>query len=753
MQKKETLTQSDISKYNKLFWKIFGGVFLFCIIIFAATGLGLFGELPSFRDLENPKSNQASIIYAADKVELGNYFVQNRSNVSYQDVSPNVINALIATEDIRFKDHSGIDFRRSFTIFFYNVIGKKQGGSTITQQLALNLFSGEARARSVIKRIPQKLKELFVAIKLERNYTKEEIITMYLNTVDFGNNSFGIKAASRTYFNTIPSKLSASQAATLIGILKGVTLYSPTRNPERALGRRNLILSKMAEEGYIEDQVFLASKEKPLDLNFSPSNHNEGLATYFRTILKQDIQRTFQEISKTKADGTPYDLDRDGLRIYTTIDSKMQKYAEEAQRDYMRDLQNQFNRHWKGLNPFKGEENQKLLVQGMKKSERYAVLKESELSDEEIKANFDKPVKMEIFSYRGKIDTTMTPMDSIKYYKMILRNSMMAMDPTNGEVKAWVGGVDFEYFKYDQVKMGTRQVGSTAKPFTYAVGIEQGGLSPCYQVNNVPFTVTGYGEDWTPRGYGSIPGYLTLRKALANSQNFITAWVMQQVGPVAVANLIKRMGITSDVPPYPSIALGSFEASVYDMVGAYGAFVNHGVWTEPIYLTRIEDKNGNILYERKPRVIQALNEQTAYVMTYMLKGVVEQGTGVRLRYKYGLNNPIGGKTGTTNDNSDGWFMGITPQLVAGVWTGCEDRGIHFRSTNLGEGANTALPVFALFMKKVYADATLGIKKGDFEPPAGGTTITLDCNQYEQGNEPNEQNPSKTGKNLDERLGF
>jgi penicillin-binding protein 1A len=738
------LQKSDIASYNKTFWKFVLGFILFIALIITATGFGLFGELPSFRDLENPKSNQASVIYTIDKEELGNYFVQNRSNIKYQDISANVINALIATEDVRFKDHSGIDFKRTFTIIFYNLVGKKQGASTITQQLALNLFSDETRAKSIIKRIPQKLKELIVAIKLERNYTKEEIITMYLNTVDFGNNSFGIKAAARTYFNTTPDKLTAPQAATLIGILKGVTLYSPTRNPDRALARRNLILNKMESEGFIEEADYQKFKSTELNLKFRATSHFDGMATYFRTILKQDIQKTFVESSISKPDGSPYDLDRDGLRIYTTINSKMQKYAEEAQREYMKELQKQFNRHWKGMNPFKGNEN--LITQGMRRSDRYIALKEEGYSEEDIKKGFTVPVKMEIFSWKGNIDTTMTPLDSIKYYKMFLRNSMMAMDPSNGEVRAWVGGIDFEHFKYDQVKMGTRQVGSTAKPFTYAVGIENGGLSPCYQVNNVPFTVTGYGDDWTPRGFNSIPGSLTLRKALANSQNYITAWVMQQVGPTAVSNLIQRLGITSNVPPYPSIALGSFEASVYDMVGAYGAFVNHGVWTEPIYLTRIEDKNGNVLYERKPKVVQALNEQTAYVMTYMLKGVVEEGTGVRLRYKYGLNNPIGGKTGTTNDNSDGWFMGITPQLVGGVWTGCEDRAIHFRTTNLGEGANTALPIFALFLKKVYADNSLGIKKGDFEPPRGGNGITLDCNQYQN-------NESGKSSSLDERLGF
>ena len=743
MQKKETLHTNEISSFNKSFWKLVIGFILFIALIIVVTGFGLFGDLPSFRYHENPKSNQASVIYTVDKVELGNYFVQNRSNIRYQDISPNVINALIATEDVRFKDHSGIDFKRTFSIVFYNLIGKKQGASTITQQLALNLFSNEGRAKSAWKRIPQKLKELIVAIKLERNYTKEEIITMYLNTVDFGNNSFGIKAAARTYFSTTPGKLSPAQAATLVGILKGVTLYSPTRNPDRSLARRNLILSKMVDEEFLTEEEYQSAKTTDLALQFRATNHNEGLATYFRTILKQDIQKTFQDLSISKADGTPYDLDRDGLRVYTTINSKMQKYAEEAQRTYMKDLQQQFNKHWKGMNPFKG--NEALLTQGMRRSDRYINLKESGKTENEIKEEFNTPVKMEIFSWKGNIDTTMTPMDSIKYYKMFLRNSMMAMDPSNGEVRAWVGGIDYEHFKYDQVKMGTRQVGSTAKPFTYAVGIDN-GYSPCYQVNNVPYTVTGFGEPWTPRGANSIPGYLPLRKALANSQNYITAWVMQQVGPTAVSTLIKRMGITTPVPPYPSIALGSFEASVYDMVGAYGTFVNHGVWTEPIYLTRIEDKNGNVLYERKPKVVQALSEQTAYVMTYMLKGVVEEGTGVRMRYKYGLNNPIGGKTGTTNDNSDGWFMGITPQLVGGVWTGCEDRAIHFRSTNLGEGANTALPIFALFLKKVYADNSLGIKKGDFSPPKGGNTITLDCNQYQN----QESGKSST---LDDRLGF
>ncbi|MFD1629492.1 penicillin-binding protein 1A [Pseudopedobacter beijingensis] len=749
MRKNTVLSKEDIKRYSKYFWIFIISCVLFVTLIIVATGFGIFGELPSFRDLENPKSNLASVIFSEDKTELGTYYIQNRSNVRFKDISPNVINALMATEDVRFLDHSGIDFKRTFTIFFYNLIGKKQGASTITQQLALNLFSDEGREKSTLKRIPQKLKELIVAVKLERNYTKEEIITMYLNTVDFGNNSFGIRSAARTYFSTTPAKLDPAESAVLVGILKGTSMYSPTRNPERSLGRRNLILQKMASEDFISDETAQSLKQTPLNLKFNPSSHSEGLATYFRAVLKKDIQQTFKELSITKADGSNYDLDRDGLRIYTTINSKMQRYAEEAQQEYMRTLQNQFNQHWKGRDPFKGNEN--LIKQGIRRSDRYKALKEEGLSDEEIQKNFETPTKMEIFSWRGNIDTLMKPIDSIKYYKMILRNSLMSMDPKTGEVKAWVGGIDFEHFKYDQVKMGTRQVGSTAKPFTYAVGIDN-GYSPCYQVNNVPYTVTGYGEPWTPRGHVAKEGYLTLRQALALSQNYITAWVMQQVGPTAVAALAKRMGITSNVPPYPSIALGSFEASVYDMTGAYSAFVNHGIWTEPTYLLRVEDKNGNVLFERKPKVVVALNPQTAYVMTYMLKGVVEQGTGARLRYRYGVTNPVGGKTGTTNDNSDGWFMAITPQLVTGIWTGCEDRAIHFRSTGLGEGANTALPIFAGFIKKVYADSSLGITKGDFEQPPGGVTITLDCNQYRQSSEGREGG-SSSSENLDDRLGF
>ncbi|MCD8742394.1 transglycosylase domain-containing protein [Mucilaginibacter roseus] len=741
------LSPQDTLRYNWYIWRFVIACFSFVVIMLLLTAFGIFGQLPSFRDLENPKSNLASQVISSDKQILGTYFVQNRTNVTYKEISPYVINALVATEDARFYDHSGIDFNRTFSIIFYNLIGKKQGGSTITQQLALNLFS--ERAHNPFKRIIQKLQEWITAVKIERHYTKEEIITMYLNTVDFGAyNVFGIKSAALTYFNTTPDKLTPDQAALLVGMVNGPGIYSPINHPDNAINRRNLVLRRMAQVGYLSDGQVEEFKQKPLGLSFHPINHNEGSAPYFRAILKREVQKILVDKSIFKEGDVPYDLDRDGLKIYTTIDATMQRYAEEAQKEYMRNLQAQFNNHWKGRSLWKGINNfQLLLKQGMQRSDRYKALKLAGKSDEEIKEDFNTPAKMSLFTWKGDIDTTMKPIDSIVYHKMMLRNAMMSMDPTTGYIKAWVGGTNFEHFKYDQVRMGTRQVGSTAKPFTYAVAVDA-GFSPCMEVANVPVTITGYGEPWTPRSTGTIPGVLTLRKALANSQNYITAYVMNEVKPQPVMDLIKKMGVNSpDIGPYPSICLGTFNASVFDMTGAYSAFANHGVWTEPTFLLRIEDKNGNVLYDHHATVRQALNEQTAYVMTYMLKGVVDEGTGWRLRSKYKLTNPIGGKTGTTQSNSDGWFIGITPQLVTGVWTGCEDRDIHFRSTNLGEGANTALPIFALYMQKVYANQALGIKKNvDFDPPKSGVSITLDCKSYHQ-----QQQPDSTG--VEERLEF
>jgi penicillin-binding protein 1A len=743
------LTQEDIKRYNWYIWKFVIGCFTLLALIIVATYLGIFGSLPTFRDLENPKSNQASEIISSDKQTLGTYYVENRSSVTYKQISPNVIHALIATEDERFLDHSGIDFRRLFSIIFLNIF-KKQGGSTITQQLAKNLFT-EQPSHNKIVRMTQKFKEWITAVQLERHYTKEEIITMYLNTVDFGAyNTFGIKSAARTYFSTTPDKLSPDQAALLMGMINAPSTYSPINHPDRALGRRNnVVLPLMEKQGYLSEGQLEEFKNKPLGLKFNPITHNDGPAPYFRAVLKKEVQKIFDQESITKADGTPYDFDRDGLKIYTTINYTMQQYAEEAQAEYMRKLQVQFNDHWHGYTLSKSIKNFRLLIdQGMHRSDRYKADTLQGMSPEEIRKDFNTPTKVDLFTWRGDTTMTMKPIDSIVYSKMLLRNSMMSMDPTTGYIKAWVGGINFEHFKYDQVKNGTRQVGSTAKPFTYAVAIDN-GYSPCMKVDNVPVTIDVPGsEPWTPRqsSYDLQPGMITLRTALAYSQNYVTAYVMKQVGPVPVANLTKKMGITSRVDPYPSICLGVFDASVFDMTGAYSVFANHGIWTEPTFIMRIEDKIGNVLYTHKPRISQAMNEQTAYVMTYMMKGVIENGTGSRLRYTYHINNPVAGKTGTPQDNSDGWFIGMVPQLVTGVWTGCEDPDFHFRSTRLGEGANTALPIFALFMQKVYANPELGIKKNvDFDPPKTPLTITIDCGAYDQQEQ---GTPNEVDKKLD-----
>lgn len=740
--KKNQLSKEDVKRYTRNFWKIIIGAVALGFLFILSVRMGLFGPLPSFKDLENPKNNLASEVISADGQVLGSYFAQNRSNVTYEELSPNLINALISTEDIRFYTHSGIDFKRTFTIIFYNLVGKRQGASTITQQLALNLFS-EGRSRNTFKRIIQKFQEWITAVRLERNYTKEEIITMYFNTVDFGAyNTYGIKSAARTYFSTTPAELTAEQAAVLVGMLKGTTLYSPIKNPKNSFARRNTVLENMRKAGFVSRQEADELKAKPLVLAFNPVTYGDGLAPYFRATLKEELKKIFEETSRTKADGTPYDLDRDGLKIYTTIDSRMQRYAEEAQKEWLQKLQEQFNREYRNRDPF--AKYQVLLDQGVKQSGRYWWLKQNDASEDEITESFNTPTEMSIFSWKGEIDTLMTPMDSIRYHKLILRNSVMSMEPQTGHVKAWVGGIDFEHFKYDQVKVGTRQVGSTAKPFTYAVAIDN-GYSPCYNVPNQPITI----GNWTPRGE-TIGGPINLRKALAHSQNFATVDIMQQVGPVPVANLIRNMGITSpDLKPVPSISLGSFDASLYDMVGAYSTFVNHGVWTEPTYILRVEDRNGAVIYEHNPKISVVLNEQTAYVMVDMLRSVVDQGSGNRIRWMFNFTNPQGGKTGTTNNNSDAWYIGITPDLVTGVWTGAENRAISFSSTAIGQGANAALPVYALYLQKVYADKELQYTQGDFELPKNGLQVELDCSQYHNQYYQGEEEP----ESIEDRLGF
>lgn len=731
------LSQQDIKRYNWYIWRFFIGGFAFVVLMVLLTSFGLFGPLPSFRDLENPKSNLASEIYAEDNILMGKYYTDadNRSRIKYEQISKNAINALVATEDKHFFSHSGIDFWRTFSIIPYNLIGKKQGASTITQQLARNLFSDEARATNPIKRFFQKLQEQITAIRIEKHYTKQEIITLYLNTVPFGHRALGIESAAQTFFNTTAKDLTPDQASLLIGLVNAPGRYSPINHAEKALSRRNFILGRMGSESYLSEEQVEQYRKEPLGINYHPTDQSDGLAPYFRAELKEELTKLLSsEGFPTKGDGTPYDLNRDGLKIYTTINSSMQKYAEEAQHKYMRTLQALFNSTIKGYKFWEKVPGYKTVIENaINRSDRHSELKALGLSEDEIKKNFYTKDTLNMFTWKGDTTMIMRPADSVAYCQLLLRNSLMSMDPKTGHVKAWVGGINYQHFKYDQVKKGKRQVGSTAKPFTYAVAIESGYL-PCMEVPNVPDTIYTDGVPWAPASHSTIQGSLTLRKALAHSQNWITAHLMKEVGAVPVMEQIKKMGVTSNVPPFPSICLGTFDASVMDMTGAYSAFVNHGIWTEPTYLLRIADKNGNILYdEQQPKVVQALSEQTAYVMTSMLKSVVQEGTGRRLRGgKYNLTNPIGGKTGTTNDNSDGWFIGITPQLVTGVWTGFESRLVHFQSTDFGEGANTALPIFAEFMKAVYADPKLGIKRNiDFEQPKQPLSITLDCNAYKQ----------------------
>ena len=725
MSNPSNLSQEDISHYTKLFWKVIIYGLLTFVLLISSVGFGLFGELPSFRDLENPKSNLATEVISSDGNILGTYFIQNRSNAKYKDLSPNLVNALIATEDVRFYKHSGVDLKGTFAIIFYSAIGKKRGSSTITQQLAKNLFPRKKQNIFNIGII--KLKEWLTAIKIERNYTKEEIITMYFNTVDFGSNSYGIKAASKTYFSKTPIKLSIDESALLVGILKGTTVFSPIKNPERAIKRRNVVLEQMEKYGFISEAQLTENTSKELNLQFQSPDHNQGSATYFREYVRQEVTAWCKE--NKKGDGETYDIYRDGLKIYTTIDSRMQAYAEAAVKEHLTYLQAEFYKHWKGKTPW--GENTDIISTSMRRSDRYQQLKEDGIAESEIKKIFDTPIKMTLFSWAGDIDTTLSPIDSIKYYKWYLRSSFMSMDPHNGAIKAWVGGPNYEYFKYDQVKMGKRQVGSTFKPLVYTVAMDN-GWSPCYEAPNLPIVFEDF-DNWSPKNSdGKQGGMMTLRNGLANSVNLITAFMMKQVGPQAVVNVAKKMGITSDIPAYPSICLGTADVSLYEMVGAYSTYANKGVWTEPVYISRIEDKNGNVLYEKIPRKVDALSEQTAYLMLYMLRGVIDKGTGLRLRGpRYRFTNPIAGKTGTTQENSDGWFIGITPDLVSGVWTGAEDRSVHFRSTNLGEGANTALPIWALYMKKVYADATLKISKGDFIAPAGGLDVEIDCDKFKK----------------------
>lgn len=740
MAKNKTKKKRDIKVYLIVIWTLFLLFALSVFLLFHGIVHEWFGEMPTFEELENPETNLATEIISADGKLLGTYYIENRSNVSYADISPDLIHALISIEDVRFYEHSGIDKIALFRVAKGIATGNSDqgGGSTITQQLAKNLFPrGENLSKS--KLVIRKLQEWVTATKLEYNYSKDEIIAMYLNTVFYGHNAYGIKKATETFFGKEPDEITMEEAALLAGVVNAPSKFSPRRHPDNAMNRRNLVLKRMETNGYITEAEYDSISQIPIDLsNFGVLDHNAGQATYFREFLRSEMH----EWAKThfKQDGTPYNIYKDGLRIYTTIDSRMQQYAEEAVREHLAlDLQPAFYEHWKGdpKAPFvlkDEEEVEKIMMLSMKRSERYRVLKKAGWPMDSIIANFNEPTEMRLFSWDGPIDTVLSPMDSIRYSKFFLQSALMSVETGTGHVKAYVGGDDFRFFQYDHVTQAKRQVGSTFKPFLYALAMQEGEYTPCTKVPNISYSIQlSDGKFWEPKDSGKTKfgEEVTLRWALAHSNNRISAYLMKRFGPEATIQMARRMGVTSDIPAVPSICLGVCDLSLYEMVGAMSTFANKGVYVKPIFITKIEDKNGNVIETFKAEQHEAMDEVTAYKMIELMKGVVYEGTGVRLRYKYGLRNPIAGKTGTTQNQSDGWFMGITPDLTTGIWTGAEDRSVHFKTITLGQGSNMALPIWALYMKKVYSDPTLHISQGDFQKPLSNVDLEFDCDKYDE----------------------
>ena len=718
-------------------WIIFGSLLVLLILFFICVATGVFGTMPTFEELENPRTNLATEIISADGKILGTYYVENRSNVRYAELPHYMPEALISIEDERFTQHSGIDEKALFRVAFGVLTGnKKGGGSTITQQLAKNLFPrGENLSKP--KLVLRKFQEWITATKLEHNYSKEEIVAMYLNTVAFGHNAFGIRAAASTFFDKKPIDMTIEECALMAGVVNAPTRYSPIRNPENSIGRRNLVLRKMAENGYITDAEYDSISQIPLDMShFNIRDHNTGQATYFREFLRGELNEWAK--NTTRADGQPYNIYRDGLRIYTTIDSRMQNYAEQAVKEFMgKELQPMFYNHWKGHKnaPFSNltaDQIDHLLETSMKRSDRYRILKNEGMPLDSIKAVFDRPVRMTVFSWDGPIDTVMSPMDSIRYYKWFLQASLISIETHTGHVKAYVGGLDYRFFKYDHVTQARRQVGSTFKPFLYSYAMGDSEFTPCTKIPNIPYNIElPDGRFWSPSNGGGGGGEITLKSALAQSNNWISAYLMNHYGPEAIITHVRRMGVESPIEAVPSICLGSCDLKLIEMVGAMSTFANKGVYIKPMFITRIEDKNGNVIQRFSPEESEAMSEIAAYKTIELMKGVVQSGTGVRLRSLYGFKNPIAGKTGTTQKNSDGYFMGITPDLTTGVWVGADDRSVHFRSTRLGQGSHTALPIWALYMKKVYNDPNLKVSKGDFPKPyAPGVDLDFNCWQYE-----------------------
>jgi penicillin-binding protein 1A len=758
-------------KYLIWFWALYIFPFALVITLFILISKEKLGPMPTFTDLENPEYYLAAEVISEDGVLLGKISIENLTWTEYKDLSPYLVDALIATEDVRYYRHSGIDIRGLGRAAFKTILlGQGTGGgSTITQQLAKQLYPRDtSRTSSLFKKIKlgvSKFKEWQTAVKLERSYTKEEIITMYLNKFNYSYNAIGIRSAARVYFNTTPDSLNIQQSAVLIGMLKASTKYNPVRNPGLMLKRRNTVLSQMEKSGYLTQSVADSVRKLPIEVNFTIEDHNSGHATYLREYLRKMMTKTKPDRMKyvqqasyddalwewennplygwcnknKKPDGSDYNIYKDGLKIFTTIDSRMQKYAEEALSEHLStEVQPDFYRRAKGFknppysNDLTKKEIENLLLGSLKQSDRYSTMRRRGYSEDSIMLAFNTPVEMKVFSWKGDRDTIMTPLDSIRYYKYFIRSAFMVEDPHKGYVKAYVGGPDFRYFKYDAITQQKKQVGSTIKPFLYTIAM-QNGLTPCKLVENIPRSFdVGDSIPWTPRSSGPKAYHgkmVTLAWGLAQSENYISAWLMQQFKPAAVVDLMHKMGVRSFIDPVPSIFLGTSDIKLEEMVGAYGTFANKGVYTRPMYVTRIEDKNGNTISRFSGKIEEVLSEDQAYLMLNLLQGVIKTGSGRRMRVEpYNLMSQIGGKTGTTQNNANGWFMGVTPNLVGGVWTGGEDQSIHFETLTEGQGANLALPVFAIFLKKVYSDPQLGILEADeFERP-GNFTMDLDCDK-------------------------
>jgi penicillin-binding protein 1A len=753
-------TKSKFTKYINWVWKLFLGGIAFIFLIFFLTSLGLFGKLPTFEQLENPQNDLASQVISEDGKTIGKYFKENRTPVKFKELPKNLVNALIATEDARFYEHSGIDVRGTIRAFVF--LGSKGGASTITQQLAKLLFHD--KPSNLPERLIQKVQEWIIAIRLEKQYTKEEIISMYLNKMGFLYHATGIRSATRIYFGKEPKELNQIESAVIVAMLKNPRQYNPKRkaSKDKAYRRRNTVLNQMQKYGYLTEKVSDSLKKLPTELNFSPEDTNDGMATYFREYLRKFLLNWVKD--NPKPDGTTYDIYRDGLKIFVSIDSRMQKHAEDAMKEHMANLQNEFDKYQqtrykkvKGKKvynkkiPFSNDLTTKdidrIMKRAMKNSNRWRRMKKNGVSEKEIEDSFFKKTEMKIFSWKGEIDTLITPYDSIKYYKQFLKTGILSVEPQTGHVKAWVGGINHKHFKWDAVKQQERQVGSTFKPFVYATAINQLKYSPCRKIENTPFIMPkgrfGIPEDWVVHNSGEKYGEpRTMKNALANSINVVSARLIDAVSPSNVVKLARSMGVSSKtLEANPSIALGAVELSLYDMIGALSTFVNKGMYIKPIMVLRIEDKNGTVLESFTPKTREVLSKESAYTIVNLMEGVTKAGTGMRLRtsgkypktitgHPYKFTNPIAGKTGTSQNQSDGWFMGMVPNLATGVWVGADDRAIHFPDVGRGQGASMALPIWALYYKRLYADKSLKVSDKAFPRPAN-LSIELDCDKAEE----------------------